>query len=413
MINLPVAIGLSPNTGRDDYVRAFKTLIQPWKWKQGESIQEVEDWFKNYFSARSAVAFNAGRSGLLAILTAFGIGSDDEVLVQAFTCVAVPNSVLWAGAQPVFVDIDASLNIEIADAQKKITPHTKALIVQHTFGIPADMEKIVSFCKKHKIVLIEDCAHALGARYKGKLVGTFGDAAFFSFGRDKIISSVFGGIVITNNKIYSTKITQYFEQLKYPSYFWILQQLLHPLVLSIVLPTYTILNFGKALLWFFQQINLLSLPVYKLEKIGKQPRNFPQKYPNALAQLLLIQLQKLEQMNTRRREIAEQYFTKLSAAKLKLPEKMPEAVYLRFNVITTHADQLRFQAKKQKVLLGNWYTHLIDPKGTDCNIVGYESGSCPNAERIAQLSLNLPTYERLTQKQIQQIINLLNKVEGV
>ena len=120
------------------------------------------------------------------------IGEGDEVLVQAFTCVAVPNSVLWAQATPVYADIDATLNIDPIDVEKKITNRTKAIIVQHTFGIPADMDALVALAKKHNILLIEDCAHSLGATYKGKKVGTFGDAAFFSFGRDKVVSSVFG-----------------------------------------------------------------------------------------------------------------------------------------------------------------------------------------------------------------------------
>ncbi len=200
MFRKPITISLSPNTEADDVFLAVKTIIQPLLWKTGKATSDAEQWFRNYFSVEQAVSFNSGRSALLAILKAFGIGEGDEVLVQAFTCVAVPNSVLWAGAKPVFVDIDATLNMDPKDAEKKITKNTKALIVQHTFGVPAQMDKIIALAKKHHLILIEDCAHALGATYKGKKVGTFGDAAFFSFGRDKVVSSVFGGMAIINAK---------------------------------------------------------------------------------------------------------------------------------------------------------------------------------------------------------------------
>ncbi len=236
IIPRPIAIGLSPNTSVDDYVTALKIIVQPWKWKKGSTTTQVEQWFQDYFQVETSVSFNAGRSALLAILKSFAIGSGDEVLLQAFTCVAVPNSVIWAGAQPIYVDIDHTLNIDVTNAEKKITPHTRALIVQHTFGVPANLEKIIPFCKKHKLILIEDCAHALGATYKGKTTGSFGDAAFFSFGRDKIVSSVFGGMAMISSKwkVESGKLKKYQESLAYPSYFWIFQQLLHPIVFALI-----------------------------------------------------------------------------------------------------------------------------------------------------------------------------------
>src|SRR5581483_4013141 len=113
---------------------------------------------------------------------------------QAFTCVAVPNSVLWTGAKAIYADIDETGNLDPKDLEKKITKKTKAVIIQHTFGIAANMDAIQKVLKGKKIILIEDCAHALGASYKGKKLGTFGEFAFFSFGRDKVISSVFGGM---------------------------------------------------------------------------------------------------------------------------------------------------------------------------------------------------------------------------
>ncbi len=129
MFSKPIHIGLSPNTMTDDYFRAVNMLLTPWRWKKGETDEPVEDWFRNYFSVHHAISFNAARSALFVALKALEIKEGDEVLLQAFTCVAVPNSVIWTGATPVYVDIDESFNIDIADAEKKLTSQTKAVIV--------------------------------------------------------------------------------------------------------------------------------------------------------------------------------------------------------------------------------------------------------------------------------------------
>lgn len=410
MFERPIHIGLSPNVGVDDFIISLKLLFKPWLWKKGGKVDKVENWFKEYFRVPSAISFNAGRSALLAILEALELPSESEVLLQAFTCVAVPNSVIWAKLKPVYADIDDSLNIDVADAEKKITAKTKVLIVQHTFGIPADMEKIVEFCKKHRLILIEDCAHSLGATCRGKLLGTFGEAAFFSFGRDKIISSVFGGMAITNNKSLGDKIVHYRKNLASPSYFWIFQQLLHPLICSVILPVYNVLSLGKVILFIVQRIGLLSFPVYIKEKLGKQPAEFPARYPNCLANLLLVQLDKLEKFNDRRREVVKQYAEGLRKSDFTLPQKLYGAVLLRYNVLTRRADELRFKFKKRGAILGNWYKHIVDPQGVKMENLGYIGGSCPKAEAAAATSLNLPTYPYLGPSQVKEICELLKRL---
>src|SRR3989344_667936 len=406
MFSRPIHIGLSPNISADDYWLAVKSLFTPWSWKRGKSIEKVENWFKDHFEVHLAISFNAGRSALLAILESLNLEKNSEVLVEAYTCVAVPNSVVWAGLKPIYVDIDETLNLDIADAERKLTSRTKALIVQHTFGIPSDMDKLVAFAKKHNLLLIEDCAHALGGTYKNKLLGTFGEAAFFSFGRDKIVSSVFGGMAITNNKNLGTKIVQYREGLAYPSYLWILRQLLHVLISGWALALYQMAGAGKLILYLSQKLKLVSMPVYFKEILGRQPADFPKAYPNVLASLALWQLDKLPAMNECRRQIAKYYFENIKPSKVKLPVKVSGAVYLRYNLLTNRADEIRWQAKKQGMILGNWYHHTIDPKGVIWAKVGYPEGSCPRAEAVAATSLNLATYPSLTKTQMQQIVSL-------
>ncbi len=408
MFKSPIAIGLSPNTESDDIWQAIKMLFQPWKWKEGDAVKKAEQWFKDYFAAGEAISFNSGRSALMAILKTFNIGNGDEVLIQAFTCVAVPDPIIWVGAKPIYVDIDETLNIDPNQLEKHITRKTKAIIVQHTFGIPAKIEMITKIAQKYNLILIEDCAHSLGAEINGKKVGTFGDAAFFSFGRDKIISSVFGGMAIINEKlkIKNGKLKDFQEILSYPNYFWIFQQLLHPVAFSIILPLYN-LFIGKLLLFILQKLRLLSFPVYKEEKLGNKPDIFPAKYPNALANLLLAQLRKLVKYNESRRKIAQYYFGKLnSIPNIHLPTKVDGSIYLRFNILTIKTSELLERARKQGILLGNWYRQVIDPIGVDLKTIGYKKGMCPKAEELANLSINLPTYSRLTKNDLDAVIKL-------
>lgn len=405
----PIAISLSPNTEIDDVWRALRVMFSPWQWREGRSIAEIESWFCRYLSVSQVVSFNSGRSALLAILTAFGIGVGDEVLLQAFTCVAVPNSIRWAGATPIYVDIDDSYNIDPTLLEKKITKQTKAIIIQHTFGIPAQMEEIIAIARKYKLLVIEDCAHALGAMYKGKKVGTLGDAAFFSFGRDKVISSVFGGaaMIQPNYKKQNENLTVYERQLPYPSLFWIGQQLFHPIAFSVILPFYRI-GLGKVFLVLLQKFRLLSFPVYAEEKRGRRPNDFPKRYPNGLALLLVSQLEKLERYNTNRKLVAGFYRKELGdKATVRLPPHREGAICFRFPLQVDRSIELLKKARQRGILLGNWYHGVIDPKGTQYETVGYAWGSCPNAHEAAEHIVNLPT--RISLSDTQRVIQFLKQ----
>lgn len=414
MLKSPIAIGLSPNTQNDDVWQAAKTLVKPWQWKEGTALAEVKSWFKKYFDFKDVFLFNSGRSALYTILQSFGIGETDEVLIQAFTCVAVPDPVIWAGAVPIYVDVDETLNIDPTLLENYITKKTRAIIVQHTFGIPAKMEMIKKIAQKYNLVLIEDCAHALGAKINEKPVGTFGDAAILSFGRDKVISSVFGGMAVINSRFNppaggpNSKLREFQKKLPYPSYFWIFQQLLHPILFSLILPLYNI-YIGKIILFILQKLSLLSKPIYMEEVSGGKPSVFPNRFPNALACLLLMQLSKLEKYNRRRKQIADYYYKALTGkTDIKLPPKVDGAIYLRFNILSQKSEDLLASAKENKIILGNWYRNIIDPAQVELTKVYYKQGSCSEAEKAASLSVNLPTYPRLEQSDLKNLVKLFD-----
>ncbi|MBU2579123.1 aminotransferase class I/II-fold pyridoxal phosphate-dependent enzyme, partial [Patescibacteria group bacterium] len=144
----PISISLSPNTEKDDIFLALKLIFQPWKWKVSVSRRDnqrksankkLEQEFKKYFRVKYAFSFNSGRTALMAILEALELNQGDEILLQSFTCNAVVNPILWTRLKPVFIDCDEkTFNIDCEDLKRKIGPKSKAVLVQHTFGLPAD-----------------------------------------------------------------------------------------------------------------------------------------------------------------------------------------------------------------------------------------------------------------------------------
>ena len=428
----PISISLSPNTEKDDIWLAFKLLFQPWHWKFVQKSAIAKNWtnfleeeFKKYLGVTYAISFNSGRSALMAILNSLGLEKNDEVLVQAFTCNATVNPILWTGLKPVYVDCDEkTFNINIEDLKRTLrqmasteldrSPQAKkpkVLIVQHTFGLPAEMDEILKICQKNNLTLIENCAHSFGAEYKGKKVGSLGKAAFFSFSRDKIISSVYGGMAVTNDEELAKKLREYQKEIGYPSYFWIFQQLLHPILIHfLILPTYKI--FGKYLLILFQWLRILSKAIHWKEKRGEKPNYFPKKLPNALANLALNQFQKLERFNQHRREIAHFYYRRLKDLSFfNLPPNPGnrKQVFLRFTIKHPQARQIIKKAWKENLLIGDWYDKVIVPQDTRLEKMKYEIGSCPKAEKLAKETLNLPTHINISKKEAQQIINFLVK----
>src|SRR3989338_3362218 len=408
-----ISPGLSPNVERDDVSLALRLLVAPWAWVHGTASTDLERTVCAWLPAAHAFAFEIGRTALTAILSTLGLQSDDEVLLQAYTCVAVPNAFLWSGARPVYVDVEEqSFNMSPDDLERKITPKSKALIIQHTFGNPADVDHLSAIAKRHGLFVIEDCAHALGSESEGKRVGTFGDAAFFSFGRDKIISSVFGGLATTSRDDTAESLRRLQSEFPLPGRGWVARQLSHPVILSVAKATYDAMGFGKLILEASKRLHVISKAVTPLEKRGERPSFTGKRMPNALARLALHQFSKLERFNDHRLMIAGVYDRELSSVATSGPGRPVIApasspgvrhVFLRYTVRTPHAEKIRRALKQEGILLGDWYDVPIAPPGVRQDLVFYRPGSCPVAERLATESLNLPTDIHITEADARRI----------
>lgn len=195
----------SPMITSDDK-RAVMSALDSVLLTDGPKLRQFEEEFAKFVGAKYAVGVSNATSALHLSLKALGIGRGDEVIVPDMTFVATANAVVLSGATPVFADIDEdTMNISIDSIKKNISSKTKAILPVHFAGLACDMTKIRNIAKQHNLRILEDCAHAIGTTWQKKHVGNFGDAGCFSFYPTKNMTTIEGGMVITNSK----KIAKY------------------------------------------------------------------------------------------------------------------------------------------------------------------------------------------------------------
>ena len=376
---------LVPNVENDDAWLAFKLQFLPWRWKRGLAVGRLSDALKQRLDKKHLFLFETGRTGLEIILKSAGISVGDEVLLQAFTCVAVPNAVLWTGAKAVYVDCNEEYTMSVEDFKKKITARSKAVIIQHTFGNMADFDAISVIAREHGLLVIEDCAHSFAMH---------GDLGFFSFGRDMAFSSVFGGAVVTDDDALAEKLRVAHARLPQAGWWWIGRQLKYVVNIWLVRATFD-WGIGRVLLALMRLFP--NKPVLAAEKLGRKPRFLGHQMPNALAELALHQLAKLDRFNEHRKKIAAIY-----------AKAFPGSGILRFAFSTLHSEKLRAAARQAGIFLGDWYTTAIAPTGVSYEKIGYDPAKCPTAERLTRNIINLPTDIHITEQDAERIISCIH-----
>ena len=190
----------APDITEED-VEAVAEVVRSGRLALGPKTEEFERLVAEYVGVKHAVAVSSGTAALHLIVKALGIGPGDEVLVPSFTFVASVNVILYEGAKPVFVDIEPdTYNLDPEDLERRITPRTKAIMVVDVFGHPAEWDEISRIAEKYGLKVIDDSCEALGAEYKGKKLGQFGDAAAFAFYPNKQMTTGEGGMIVTNDE---------------------------------------------------------------------------------------------------------------------------------------------------------------------------------------------------------------------
>lgn len=346
---------------RDEYVEAATRVLDSGWYVLGNEVEMFEKEFSTWLGVNCCVGLNSGLDALILAVRALGIGLGDEVVVPANTYIATVLGITENGATPVFVEPDCYHNIDPDKIAKAITKKTKAIVVVHLYGQPCDMDRIMKIAESHNITVIEDCAQAHGATFKGEKVGTFGDIACFSFFPTKNLGA-FGdaGAVTINDPILAEKIRMY-------------------------------RNYGSEKKYYNKVQGVNS----RLDEIQ--------------AALLRVKLKHLDELTTERKEIANKYLKGINNQAIKLPKIITDAshVWHLFVVQTEKRDQL---AEHLKTLGISTQIHYpVPPHLAEAYVeLGFQRGSFPVTEKEADTILSLPLYNGMTEIDIEHVIAVLN-----
>ncbi|MHB1653251.1 MAG: DegT/DnrJ/EryC1/StrS family aminotransferase [Desulfitobacteriaceae bacterium] len=375
---LPYAL---PLIEEDDIAEVVDSLKSNWITK-GPKTMEFEKRFAEYVGAKYAIAVNSCTAGLHLSLIAAGIGAGDEVITTPMTFAASANVVVHTGATPIFVDIDpVTMNIDVKAIEEKITPRTRAIIPVHIAGHPCPMDEIMAIAKKHNLFVLEDAAHAVYTKYKGKLIGAIGNATVFSFYATKNLVTGEGGMVTTNDEELADKIR----------------------VFSVHGMSRNAWNrYTSAGSWYYE----ILYPGYKDNMTDIQ------------AGLGLTQLAKLERMQGIREEIAGRYneaFGKM--AELEIPVELDYARHpwhlyiLKLNLDKLSIDRAQFieELKAEKIGTSVHFIPVhLHPYYRET--YGYKRGDFPQSEATFDRILSLPLYPKMSAQDTQDVIEAVQRV---
>lgn len=387
---------LGGTTSWGDCLVALSCAANPFRLMEGPALEAYEQAFARAVSGRYAISFSAARVGLYSLLKALGVGSGDEVILQVPTHIVVANAIRYAGARPVYADCRLEdYNIDLADAERRITARTKVLLVQHTFGIPVDMDATRELAKRHNLFVIEDCVHSLGATYRGQPVGALGDASIFSTEETKMISTTMGGMVVTNDPALAGQMRKMQGECPWPSR-WLAARYLIKLAVYHVLTQPSIHRYPRLAYDHLGRRNPLPMPTNLEECRGLRPRRYEQRLSNGQAAVGVRQLHRLRENLAHRARLAALYRKSLEPAGLRVPE-VPGDVspsWVRYPVWVEHRAQA-IRALARHAVLGSWFTSVLEEaESPACG--EYVAGSCPRAEEAARHLVNLPTHLRVT-----------------
>lgn len=376
---------------------------------------QLTEELNNLFDGRTYLLYK-GRDAIEFILRAYGIGEGDQVLTQAFACYAIEEGIIRTGAKPIYVDVaEGTLNPDptTLEAVRRQSSHAKAVLIQHTLGMPAPIQSIKKWCRQHHLLLIEDLAQSIGAKDEsGQPLGTLADAIILSFGRDKVVDGVSGGAAILktvpNNSDQITNLISDSINQKI-----VVKDMIYPLVTWLIRSTHAV-GIGKLLFKILKKSGWLTSPIVSpTQKMAILPREY--------APLVLNQLEQLDDSIKKRRELVEEYTkvlkpilstndknlggmrSKKYELRLLSPDLINRAANLRLPLWADEPDKLtKFLTQKGIYLTDRWYRQPVDCGSLNCHSE-YIRGSCPHAEAAAQHVVNLPTHHYIHNQSIQQI----------
>lgn len=333
----------------------------------GPNTKALESEIASYVGTKHAIGLNSGTDALHLALRAMDIGKGDEVITVAFTFVATTESIEIVGATPVFVDIDPdTFNIEAKAIEDKITPRTKAIMPVHLYGQPADMDVIMDVAKRHNLYVIEDCCQAIGASYKGKMVGSFGDVGAYSFFPTKNLGGMGdGGMAVTNSDYLKDRMI-------------------------------ALRNHGGAVRYHHDEIGVNS----RLDEIQ--------------AAVLRVKMNYIDGWNDSRRKIAQKYNELFKdCADVQTPKELADThcVYHQYTIKVPNRDAVQQMLQENGVGAMIYYPIPLHMQKVHAHL-SYKMGDLPHTEKNTELVMSLPMFAELTEAEQEEIAaKVINAIE--
>jgi len=327
----------------------------------GPDVAQFEKDFAKFCGAEHCVAFNSGTSALHIAMLLLGVGPGDEVVTTPYTFVATSWAISYVGAKPVFVDVDdTTFNLDPKLMEKAITPRTKAVMPVHLYGQPFDVDAVREICRRHKLPLVEDSAQAHGAKWQGRVIGTFGEISCFSFYPGKNLGAFGeGGALVTNNVEFAKRARSLREH-------------------------------GSTVRYYHDEVGFN----YRME--GFQ------------GAVLGIKLKHLEKWTRERQRVARRYTELLADTPLQLPREAAgaESVWHLYVVRHPRRDELKKFLEENQVGCALHYPLPLHLQKCYASL-GYKAGDFPVAEKAARECLSLPIFPELTDAQIQRVADVV------
>ena len=351
---------------REEILAALDRVCQNASFILGEEVREFEKEFASYCGTRHCVAMNSGTSALHVALLGVGVQAGEEVITTPNTFIATAEAISYTGAKPVFVDIDpATANLDPGKIERAITPRTRAIVPVHLYGRPANLHPILEIAKLRNLAVVEDACQAHGALYRGQRVGSFGQAAAFSFYPSKNLGAYGEGGALTTH---DERIAQFARALR---------------------------DHGQSRRYFHDRLG------YNYRMDGLQ------------GAVLRIKLRRVEEWTAKRQEIARLYTRLLAGARVEMPQddSHSECVYSLFPVYVENRDAVRAALEARGVETAVHYpkpVHLQESYAA----LGYQPGSFPHTELACERVLSLPMFPEMTTEQAAYAAETLAELAG-
>lgn len=358
--------------------------------------------FNSYLGSNDTFFFASGRMALFSILKSLDIGEGDEVIIPAYTCVVVPNAIIYRSAKPIYVDINLSdFNLNVNQIEKLITKKTKAIYAQHTFGNRCNMKKLRSIANKYGLFLIEDSAHLIE---KNQILKSDADVTFFSTDRSKILNTYLGGFVASNNTAIINKLKKNYKEVsRAPTK--IAWHMYLSYILEFILLSKYFYFFGRYIHAFLAKIKIIFFFKDELKLTIPSSYPYPCKMAPGIMFLLCNQLKIIDKNLSHRKKISSYLYSQLTG---RMVSNQKSRALLRYSMLVK--DRSKMMKIFGKIDFNIWFSSVTEGRYSNYDEVNYIEGSCPNAEYATKHIINFPTHLQIDISYLEKIFSKNKKL---